>query len=111
MDTPIKGDSKDDRNKQEIPVKPDSKINIELTHEGKHHHRGHHRSHRWRKFKETATPLLIILGICFFVALLLTYMTGNLSSLIEKIVSKLFSRNHLCKGQTCRTNEADVDWY
>ena len=88
MDTPIKGDSKDDRNKQEIPVKPDSKINIELIHEGKHHHRGHHRSHRWRKFKETATPLLIILGICFFVALLLTYMTGNLSSLIEKIVSK-----------------------
>lgn len=30
MDTPIKGDRKDDRNTQEIPVKPDSKINIEL---------------------------------------------------------------------------------
>ncbi len=88
MDTPIKGDSKDDRNKQEIPVKPDSKINIELIHEGKHYHRGHHRSHRWRKFKETATPLLIILGICFFVALLLTYITGGLPNLVEKIVSK-----------------------
>ena len=61
MDTPIKDGYKDDRNTQETPVKPDSKINSE----GKHYHRGHHRSHRWRKFKETATPLLIILGICF----------------------------------------------
>lgn len=114
MDNPIKDGSKDDRNAQKTPVNLDSKINLNREEEerrhtqhhkvpyygnvcehcgqhncdGKHHHRGHHRSHRWRKFKETATPLLIILGICFFVALVLTYMTGSLPNLIERIVSK-----------------------
>src|SRR3990172_3335341 len=100
MDTPIKGDSKDDRNTQAIPVKPDSKINIEPEEaerrytqhhkaphygdtrercnsqhvgDGKHYHRGHHRRHRWGKFKKTTMTLLAVMGICFLVALLLTY--------------------------------------
>ncbi len=95
MDNPIKDGYKDDRNTQKTPVNLDGKINLHREEEeGRHmqhhsgHHSGHHRSHRWRKFKETATPLLIILGICFFVALVLTYITGGLPKLMEKIVSK-----------------------
>ncbi len=115
MDTLIKDGYKDDRNTQETPVKLDSKINPDREEEerrytqhhkspyygdacehcgfrhnceGKHYHRGHHRSHRWRRFIKTATPLLIVLGICFFVALVLTYMTGSLPHLMERIVSK-----------------------
>ena len=84
MDTPIKGNSKDGRNTQEIPVTPDSKINLE----GKHYHRGRHRSHRWRRFKKTTVTLLAVMGICFVVALLLTYITGSLPNLIERVVSK-----------------------
>jgi len=84
MDTPIKDDYKDARNTQETPVKLNSKINIE----GKHYHRGHHRRHRWRRFKKTVTSLLIVMGICFFAALLLTYVTGGLPTLVEKIISK-----------------------
>lgn len=84
MDTHIKEGDKDDRNTQGTPVKPDSKINLE----GKHYHRGRHRRHRWRRFKKTATSLLIVVGICFFVALVLTYMTGSLPNLMERIVSK-----------------------
>ena len=84
MDTHIKEGDKDDRNTQETPVKPDSKINLE----GKHYHRGRHRRHRWRKFKKTTVTLLVVMGICFVVALLLTYITGGLPNLIERIVSK-----------------------
>ena len=32
--------------------------------------------------------LLVVMGICFVVALLLTYITGGLPNLIERIVSK-----------------------
>ena len=32
--------------------------------------------------------LLVVMGICFFVALLLTYITGGLPNLIEMVVSK-----------------------
>ena len=32
--------------------------------------------------------LLVVMGICFFVALLLTYITGGLPNLLEKVVSK-----------------------
>ena len=106
MDNPIKDGSKDDRDTQRTPVNFDSKINLHRKVEegrhtqhhkslnygdgygGKHDHRGRHRSHRWRKFKETATLLFIIMGICFFVALVLTYITGGLPKLMEKIVSK-----------------------
>ena len=90
MDTPIKDDYKDARNTQETPAKLDSKINLKLEEqgEGKHHHRGHHRRHRWRRFKKTVTSLLIVMGICFFAALLLTYVTGGLPTLVEKIISK-----------------------
>ena len=55
-------------------------------HESRRHH--HHRHRRWRKFKKTTATLLVVMGICFFVALLLTYITGGLPNLIEKVVSK-----------------------
>ena len=32
--------------------------------------------------------LLVVMGICFVVALLLTYITGGLPNLIERVVSK-----------------------
>jgi hypothetical protein len=32
--------------------------------------------------------LLVVMGICFVIALLLTYITGGLPNLIERIVSK-----------------------
>ena len=32
--------------------------------------------------------LMVVMGICFIVALLLTYITGGLPNLIEKVVSK-----------------------
>ena len=51
----------------------------------KHHHHSHK---RWRRFKKTAVTLLAVMGICFFVALLLTYITGGLPNLIERVVSK-----------------------
>lgn len=115
MDTHVKEGGKDDRNTQETPVKLNGKINLELEEkesrypqhhkgpyygdvcercgvrhpcEGKHYHRGHHRRHRWRRFKKTVTSLLIVMGICFFAALLLTYVTGGLPTLVEKIISK-----------------------
>ena len=103
MDTPIKRDSKDDRNTQEIPVKPGSKINLELEeaerrtaedsrrkeqggHDRRRHH--HHSRRRWRRFKKTTMTLMVVMGICFIVALLLTYITGGLPNLVERVVSK-----------------------
>ncbi len=53
-----------------------------------HERRRRHSHRRWRKFKKTTATLLVVMGICFFVALLLTYITGGLPNLIEKVVSK-----------------------
>ncbi|MBM4066339.1 MAG: hypothetical protein FJ266_11995 [Planctomycetes bacterium] len=57
---------------------------------GRHEKRRHrHHSHRrWRKFKKTTATLLVVMGMCFVVALLLTYITGGLPNLIERVVSK-----------------------
>ena len=53
-----------------------------------HERRRRHSHRRWRKFKKTTATLLVVMGICVFVALLLTYITGGLPNLIEKVVSK-----------------------
>ena len=53
-----------------------------------HERRRRHSHRRWRKFKKTTMTLLVVMGICFFVALLLTYITGGLPNLIERTVSK-----------------------
>jgi|SRR3990170_5721655 len=53
-----------------------------------HERRRRHSHRRWRKLKKTTATLLVVMGICFFVALLLTYITGGLPNLIEKVVSK-----------------------
>ncbi len=53
-----------------------------------HERRRRHSHRRWRHFKKTSMTLLVVMGICFFVALLLTYITGGLPNLIEKVVSK-----------------------
>ena len=53
-----------------------------------HERRRRHSHRRWRKLKKTTATLLVVMGICFFVALLLTYITGGLPNLMEKIVSK-----------------------
>jgi len=55
-------------------------------HERRKHH--HHSHRRWRRFKKTTVTLLVVMGICFVVALLLTYITGGLPNLIERVVSK-----------------------
>src|SRR3989339_149502 len=41
-----------------------------------------------RHDKKTTMTLLVVMGICFVVALLLTYITGGLPNLIERVVSK-----------------------
>jgi len=53
-----------------------------------HERRRHHSHRRWRRFKKTTVTLLVVMGICFVVALLLTYITGGLPNLIERVVSK-----------------------
>ena len=53
-----------------------------------HERRRRHSHRRWRKLKKTTVTLLVVMGICFFAALLLTYITGGLPNLIEKVVSK-----------------------
>ncbi len=115
MDTSINTGGEGAGRAQGIPVKPDSKLNLNLEEEEKrytkhqkgpsyvvicercgfrhiceekHYHKGCHIRHRWRKFKETATLLTIVVGICFFVALLFTYITGNLPTIIERVISK-----------------------
>ncbi len=115
MDTSINAGSEGAGRTRGTPVKADSKINLKLEEEKKghtkpqkvpyygdacehcgfrhiceekHYHRGFHRRHLWRKFKETATLLTIVVGICFFVALLFTYITGNLPAFIERVISK-----------------------
>ena len=50
--------------------------------------RRRHSHRRWRKLKKTTVTLFVVLGICFVAALLLTYITGGLPSLIEWVVSK-----------------------
>lgn len=46
------------------------------------------RNRRARKIKQTAKSLSIVVGICFFVALLISYLTGELPNLIDGVVSK-----------------------
>jgi len=53
-----------------------------------HDRRRRHSHRRWRHFKKTTMTLLVVMGICFVVALLLTYITGGLPNLIERVVSK-----------------------
>ncbi|HHT9146187.1 MAG: hypothetical protein Q7J76_08475 [Candidatus Brocadiaceae bacterium] len=53
-----------------------------------HERRRRHSHRRWRKLKKTTVTLLVVMGICFFAALLLTYITGGLPNLVEKVVSK-----------------------
>ncbi len=50
--------------------------------------RRRHSHRRWRKLKKTTVRLLVVMGICFFAAFLLTYITGGLPNLVEKVVSK-----------------------
>lgn len=45
------------------------------------------RRSRWREFKKAVKSLLIIMGICFVVALLITYLTVGFPSLVERTVS------------------------
>ncbi|HHT9123234.1 MAG TPA: hypothetical protein ACFYEF_10245 [Candidatus Wunengus sp. YC63] len=53
-----------------------------------HERRRRHSHRRWRHFKKTTVTLLVVMAICFVVALLLTYITGGLPNLVERIVSK-----------------------
>jgi len=53
-----------------------------------HERRMRRSNRRWRKLKKTIVTLSVVMGICFFAALLLTYITGGIPNLVEKVVSK-----------------------
>lgn len=53
-----------------------------------YHRRHRHRRSPWKKLKKTLKPLLIVIGICFVTAILLTYITGGLPNLVEKVITK-----------------------
>jgi len=52
--------------------------------------KGSHR--RMKNIKKTGKTLLITAGICFFAALLITYVTGGLPNLIDGFISKNVER-------------------
>lgn len=53
-----------------------------------HKRRSRHSHHRWRKLKKTSLTLLAVVGVSFLAALFLTYITGSLPNLVEKIIAR-----------------------
>ena len=53
-----------------------------------HKRRSRHSHRRWRNLKKTTLTLLAVVGVSFLAALFLTYVTGSLPNLIERVVSK-----------------------
>ena len=65
---------------------------VEKTTTGKHRYivrrRKHHHRNRLEKFRKTVISLLIVSGISLCIALLISYITGGLPNMIDRIISK-----------------------